>query len=86
MQKRLKKNHFFSKQIPVRSRGWAMRGKKFSGPSGSTIVGNSSFYMPDDRRSSRPLSGTSITAECIGIYIFIILVCLSKELKMMLIL
>ena len=43
-----------------------MRGKKFSGTSASAIVGNSSFYLSEDRKASRPSSGLSLTAEFIG--------------------
>ncbi|XP_068220598.1 leucine-rich repeat serine/threonine-protein kinase 1 isoform X12 [Palaemon carinicauda] len=55
-------------RIPVRSRGWAMRGKKFSSSSSSTVVGNSSFYMSstEERRASRPLSSHGLTADAIG--------------------
>ncbi|KAK7078389.1 hypothetical protein SK128_010660, partial [Halocaridina rubra] len=55
-------------RIPVRSRGWAVRGKKFSVSSGSTVVGNSSFYMTntEERKPSRPLSSHGLTTEAIG--------------------
>ncbi|XP_064112289.1 leucine-rich repeat serine/threonine-protein kinase 1-like isoform X1 [Macrobrachium nipponense] len=55
-------------KIPVRSRGWAVRGKKFSGSTGSTVVGNSSFYMTstEERKPSRPLSSHGLTADAIG--------------------
>ena len=55
-------------QIPVRSRGWAIRNKKFSTSTGSTIVGNSSFYMSStEERKPRPLSSHGLTTEAIGI-------------------
>ncbi|CAL4058692.1 unnamed protein product, partial [Meganyctiphanes norvegica] len=55
-------------KIPVRSRGWALRNKKFSTPAGSTIVGNSSFYLAntEERRSSRPPSTQGLTVKAIG--------------------
>lgn len=54
-------------QIPVRSRGWAIRNKKFSSSTGSTIVGNSSFYMSStEERKPRPLSSHGLTTESIG--------------------
>ncbi|XP_076065875.1 leucine-rich repeat serine/threonine-protein kinase 1-like isoform X3 [Oratosquilla oratoria] len=55
-------------RIPVRSRGWSVRGKKFPGASGSTIVGNSSFYVSnaDDRRLSKPIPSFALTTEAIG--------------------
>ncbi|KAK8739408.1 hypothetical protein OTU49_003618 [Cherax quadricarinatus] len=55
-------------RIPVRSRGWAVRSKKFSSTSGSTIVGNSAFYMAntEERKPSRPSSYHGLTTEAIG--------------------
>ncbi|XP_050691737.1 leucine-rich repeat serine/threonine-protein kinase 1-like isoform X4 [Eriocheir sinensis] len=54
-------------RIPVRSRGWAIRNKKFSSSTGSTIVGNSSFYMSStEERKQRPLSSHGLTTEAIG--------------------
>ncbi|XP_042874450.1 leucine-rich repeat serine/threonine-protein kinase 1-like isoform X4 [Penaeus japonicus] len=55
-------------KIPVRSRGWAVRSKKFSSSTGSTIVGNSAFYMTnaDARKPARPLSYHGLTTEAIG--------------------
>ncbi|XP_063611108.1 leucine-rich repeat serine/threonine-protein kinase 1-like [Penaeus indicus] len=55
-------------KIPVRSRGWAVRSKKFSSSTGSTIVGNSAFYMTnaDVRKPARPLSYHGLTTEAIG--------------------
>ncbi|XP_063840315.1 leucine-rich repeat serine/threonine-protein kinase 1-like isoform X2 [Scylla paramamosain] len=54
-------------RIPVRSRGWAIRNKKFSTSTGSTIVGNSSFYMSStEERKPRPLSSHGLTTEAIG--------------------
>lgn len=46
-----------------------MRSKKFSSTSGSTIVGNSAFYMTntEERKPSRPLSSHGLTTEAIGI-------------------
>ncbi|XP_067008597.2 leucine-rich repeat serine/threonine-protein kinase 1 [Anabrus simplex] len=43
-------------KIPVRSRGWAVRNKKMTISSASTLVGNSSFYTqsPDKFRLQRP--------------------------------
>ncbi|KAK4295198.1 hypothetical protein Pmani_032225 [Petrolisthes manimaculis] len=55
-------------RIPVRSRGWAVRNKKFSSSTGSTIVGNSAFYMSniEERKPARPLSSHGLTTEAIG--------------------
>ena len=70
-------------QIPVRSRGWAVRGKKFSSSTGSTVVGNSSFYMTstEERRPSRPLSSHGLTTEAIGkdIFTFLVFILLIKS-------
>nr|XP_045599191.1 leucine-rich repeat serine/threonine-protein kinase 1-like isoform X5 [Procambarus clarkii] len=54
-------------KIPVRSRGWTVRSKKFSSTSGSTIVGNSAFYVANtEERKQRPLSAHGLTTEAIG--------------------
>lgn len=74
------KHNHSSLQIPVRSRGWAIRNKKFSSSTGSTIVGNSSFYMSNtEERKPRPLSSHGLTTEAIGTHPF----CLFKALVML---
>ncbi|XP_046393381.1 leucine-rich repeat serine/threonine-protein kinase 1 [Ischnura elegans] len=43
-------NHLFVRvKIPVRTRGWTGRHKKMPVSSASTIVGNSSFYTPNEK-------------------------------------
>ncbi|MCL4133478.1 UNVERIFIED_CONTAM: hypothetical protein GTU68_042962, partial [Idotea baltica] len=58
-------------RIPVRSRGWTLRGKKFSNsPSGGNIVGNSSTFQPRAKEESRffrpPFNLNNLTHEAIG--------------------
>lgn len=45
-----------------------MRNKKFSSSTGSTIVGNSAFYMSnvEERKPARPLSSHGLTTDAIG--------------------